>query len=107
MPNFGLGNMQNFANMQGGQQKSQTDNRAFASYPKEAYENDAFVQSSQPSGENNLMPILMQLMGGGNKGGIENLLKGGQFDMTALLRQNSSAKSTKKEGVAPKDDLVL
>ena len=98
-------------------QKNQTQNQSaapnpsFANYPKEAYEPEqtASIQGfSRPSddGLSNMLPLLMQLMGGkGDMSLFDGLMKGGKLDPSTLFK--ASAKSTKKEGVAPRDDLIL
>lgn len=88
---------------------SSQNNPSFSYYPKEAYQNfqAAENQSSnnQPNNMNDgILPLLAQMSGGKNDG-LFNMLKGG--DMSSLFSATSSKQSTKKEGTAPKDEIIL
>lgn len=93
-------------------QAPKESNPAFKNYPQEAFSNNQTVstQSVQPDNMGGIMPLLMQMLGGksgglGNLSNIESIMKNGNFDISSLFK--TSSKSTKKEGSAPKDDLVL
>ena len=110
---------QNNFNSQAYQQK----NPSFANFPEEAFSNFEKEKTVNTQSFNNqdsmggMMPLLMQMLGGktgggignmlggsANTAGLENLMKGSNLDMASLF---SSSKSTKKEGIAPKDDIIL
>lgn len=113
-------------NSTSGQNSAQNfSNRQTTSFPEEAYSNTEQTASTQsfnnPDASSGMMPLLMQMMGGkggmgnlaglgnmagmGHLGGLDSIMKNGNFDMSSLF--SSQPKTTKKEGVAPKDDIIL
>lgn len=101
--NFG----QFFNNSQNSAQNSQNTNPAFNNYPQEAYpnfseQNSHSTPSSSPM-ENNMLPFLLSMLGGGNNLSALNSL----FKTSTSSAQSSENKKEEEKKVPPSDDILL
>lgn len=108
--NFGqfFNNSQNSAqNQQNSAQNSQNTNPAFNNYPQEAYpnfseQNSHSTPSSSPM-DNNMLPFLLSMLGGGNNLSALNSL----FKTSTSSAQSSENKKEEEKKVPPSDDILL